>query len=91
MGLSVNNAVITGHYHLSCHIIVFQILAIPAMLHNGEALVRNLRQYLLLQIMALQTAVDGMVSAITECTVLTALNRNLMVLFVRILIGDFFI
>ena len=91
MGLTVNHTVIAGHYHLGCYIIVFQIVAIPAMLHNGKALVRKLRQHLLLQIMPLQPAVNGMVSAITECTILAALNRNLVVLLICLFIGYFFI
>lgn len=91
MGLPVNHTVITGYYHLGCHIIVFQIVAVPTMLHNGKALVRKLRQHLLLQIMPLQPAVNGMISAITKSAILAALNRYLVVLFVRILIGDFLI
>ena len=87
MGLSVHNAVVVSNDSLGSHEVIGGVLAVVAVLHNGETLIGDLREDVHMEIMGLQRLGMGMTGAVAELAVAAAIHDLLMIGRIGILIG----
>ena len=90
MRCSVHNTVVAGNNGLRAHILVFCVVAVRTLLHNGKPAMCRLRKDFFLHVMPLQDTALGVICAVTERTILAAGGRDLVIGAVCILISFLF-